>query len=199
MKNFEFKKPGVFICILLTAVLLTCCKSTQRFSGNAELTIFVIDENDSPVKNVEVHLKSGAVSEAALTNQNGLCVFHDITSGEYSVFSSKEGFANSQVQICFVERTEVFCIKVFSSEYIFEQVENLYERSSYEQAIELLEKIDTGKNQMLQNVKSFYISYGFAKLEKKKEAKDELNKIKAEPPFDDSAQKYKIAIQKMLE
>ena len=199
MKKTESKKMGVAICLLFAIIILCSCKTTQRFTGNAELTIFIIDENDSPLKDVEVHLKSGAVSELALTNQNGLCVFHDITSGEYSVLTSKEGFADSLTKICFVKRTEVFCIKVFGAEYIFDQAELLYEKSAFEAAIELLEKVNAGKNQILQNVKSFYLAYGYASSGKNKKARNELDKIKAEPPFDDSAQKYKLAIQKMLE
>lgn len=199
MKNFEAKKFSAVICIFFSLLVFSSCKTTQRFSGNAELTIFVIDENDCPVINTEVNLQSGGVSKLAVTNQSGLCVFYDLTADDYFVFTSKEGFADSLTKICFVERTEVFCIKVFGAEYIFDQAELLYEKSAFEAAIELLEKVNAGKNQILQNVKSFYLAYGYASSGKNKKARKELDKIKAEPPFDDSAQKYKLAIQKMLE
>ena len=198
MYKYELKKK--FVVILVFAVnLLISCKTTQRFSGNTELTVFIIDENDRPVNDFEIVLKSGAVSVPAVTNQNGLCVFHEITSGDYLIIASNPGYTDSQTKISFTERTEIFCIKVFSSEYVFTQAELLYEKELYEAAVKLLQELNVGKNQALQNTKSFYLAYGFALLKKKRDAGIELKKIKAEPPFDDSAQKYKSAIQRMLE
>ena len=199
MHSFQWKKMTVIIFLIFAALLFFSCKTTQRFSGNTELTVFIIDENDRPVNDFEIVLKSGAVSVPAVTNKSGLCVFNEITSGDYFIIVNNAGYANSQTKISFVERTEIFCIKVFSSEYVFTQAELLYEKDLYEAAIKLLQELNVGKNQALQNAKSFYLAYGFASINKTREAGIELKKIKAEPPFDDSAQKYKSAIQRMLE
>ncbi|MBO4638161.1 MAG: carboxypeptidase regulatory-like domain-containing protein [Treponema sp.] len=204
-KDFFIRKFSVLLKTVCFAVLIliittgSSCKTTQKFSGRTELSIFVIDENDKPVNNFEIILKDGAVLEAVTTNQNGFCVFYDIAAGDYLILAQNPGYTDSRTKISFSERNEVFCIKVLSSEYVFDQTELLYEQELYETAIELLKELNIGKNQVLQNVKSFYLAYGFAALKKKREVHSELRKIKAEPPFDDSAQKYKQAIQQMLE
>ena len=188
----------IWILIVFTCFLLSC-KTTSRFSGTTQLTVFVIDENDSPVNNFDILLESGAVYEPAVTNQNGLCVFYNMTSAEYTVSSKNPGYIDSKTKLSFTNKNDVFCVKVYSYDYVFNQAEILYQKESYQAAINLLKKLNVGNNKNLQNAKSFYLAYGYASLKQKKETISELKKIKAEPPFDDSAQKYKSAIQRMLE
>ena len=186
------------IVLLVFAINLNACKTTQKFQGKTELTVFIVDENDKPVTDVEVSLKNNMIFEGSGTNQNGFCFFSGIPAGEYEIISKKTGYTDSQVTISFLDRTEVFCIKIMSADYVFDQAEVLFEQEFYEKAVELLKKINTGRNTGLQNAKSFYLAYGLASLQKRWEANQELRKIKAEPPFDDSALKYKTAIQEML-
>lgn len=200
MKNIKniFAAFIMVPCLLLSWLVISC-KTIQRFSGCSPLTVFVVDENDKPVIDFEILLTSGAISMPAVTNQNGLCIFYDMTSADYTVYPKNPGYIDSKTKFSFSNKNDVFCIKVYSYEYVFNQAEVFYERENYEAGIDLLKQLNTGKDQNLQNVKSFYLAYGYAALKQNKETKSELKKIKAEPPFNDSASKYKIAIQKMLE
>ena len=174
-KNGFVKNIFIFVLICL---FFSGCKSTPKFSGNANLCIFVIDENNNPVENFQLDLSGEFKNETGITNVNGLCMFNSINSGKYTVCGYKNGYEIlSDNQIGFSDKGEVFCIQVQSADFVFESILDLYSRNDFQQGIDLLNTIYFDDFNELGAVISFYKAFGFYKLQNYEAAENELKRI----------------------
>ena len=196
---------GFFIVMIFAVVAFAACKSTKGFEGNANLTILIVDENDRAVDDFEISLyqKKKVIPDfesCVSTNKNGLCVFYNIAGGEYVLKGQKNGYSKIAFgQFDFNNRSDLYCYRVYSADFILEQTEQFYKKSEYQKALELLETICSDDNTLLQNTVSFYKAYGYARLNQKEKAGFELQNIMEHenPAFKTS--EYCGAIEQLLE
>ena len=194
MKNKKSQQLKV-IFVLLLIVFSVSCKTTKNFSGNANLTILIVDQNDRALENYELTLSEFSAS----TNSNGLCVFYNIPGTDYTISGQKEGYTKIKLQpLSFTSRDELFCYRVFSYDYVLDQAEQLFRKEQYQKALELLQDVCAQSDPLLQNTISFYSAWAYTKLHQKEKAGLELRKIEEleDPAFE--ASKYCKAIARIL-
>ena len=198
------KKQKLTAIIAITFIsIFSACKTTQKISGPANLTILIVDENDSPVRDFEINLlqnkKNDEKTVSEMTNNSGLCVFYDLLPDEYQLWGNKSGYTQLSAQsLMFNNVSELYCFKVYSAPSVLDQVEHLYENAQHQKALELLDLLCCNKNTPLQNTVLFYKAYGYASLGQKEKAGFQLQKLKESdnPAFETS--RYCEAIEKML-
>ena len=196
---------GFFIVLIFAAVTFAACKSTKGFEGNANLTIMIVDENDRAVDDFEISLyRSKKVvpdfESSVSTNKNGLCVFNNIPAGQYVFQGQKNEYTKiTFAQFDFNTRSDLYCFRVFSADYVLEQSEQLFKKGEHQKALELLEKLCTQEGTLLQSTVSFYKACCYALLNQKEKAGSELPKITEykNPAFE--ASKYCTAIEQIIE
>ena len=167
--------------------------------------VLIVDENDRAVKDFEVLLYRNKkiipdFENHISTNKNGLCIFYNIPGGEYDVSAQKGGYTKiTSEKLNFENRSELYCYRVYSADFILEQTEQFYKKSEYQKALELLETICSDDNTLLQNTVSFYKAYGYARLNQKEKAGFELQNIMEHenPAFKTS--EYCGVIEQLLE
>ncbi len=173
-----FKRLSV-IFILFISFFFLSCKTTGQFTGSANLTILIVDENGCGVGDCSITLSNFNKSENGITGKNGMCVFNNVPSGEFTLSGQKNGYSKLESQAFnFMNKGDVFCFEIFSNDYIFSKVEELYEQDDYKRALELLDEIVCEKKSALYAAVCLYKSYGFISLENKKSALSELKKMK---------------------
>lgn len=169
-----------YILIILVCLFTAGCKTTGYFSGYANLVIMIVDEKGLAIEDFNLELSNFNKEEKGITNKNGICVFHNVPSGEYELSGIKDGYAKLEAaSINFIEKSDVFCFRVESGEAIFQQVEKNFEAEKYESGIKLLEKIVCPKKSELYAAVCFYKAFAFAMLNDTKACKREIKKIKA--------------------
>ena len=196
---------GFFIVMIFAVVAFAACKSTKGFEGNANLTILIVDENDRAVDDFEISLCQNKkvipdFESCVSTNKNGLCVFYNIAGGEYVLQGQKNGYSKIAFgQFDFNNRSDLYCYRVYSADFILDQTEQLYKKGEYQKALELLEKLCTQEGTLLQNTVAFYKAYGYACLDQKEKAGLELQNITEQqnPAFNTT--KYCGAIEQIIE
>ena len=197
-------KKRSFIILIMAAFAFFSCKTTKDFKGNANLTIMIVDENDRAVEDFEISIYRKKVipylKSFVLTNKNGLCVSYNIPGGEYILKGQKSGYSKITSSLLdFYNRSDLYCYRVYSADFILEQTEQFYKKSEYQKALELLETICSDDNTLLQNTVSFYKAYGYARLNQKEKAGFELQNIMEHenPAFKTS--EYCGVIEQLLE
>lgn len=169
-----------YILIILVCLFTAGCKTTGYFSGYANLVIMIVDEKGLAIEDFNLELSNFNKEEKGITNKNGICVFHNVPSGEYELSGTKDGYAKLEAaSINFIEKSDVFCFRVESGEAIFQQVEKNFEAKKYESGIKLLEKIVCPKKSELYAAVCFYKAFAFAMLNDTKACKREIKRIKA--------------------
>lgn len=162
-------------------ILAFCsCRTTGQFSGTANFTIMIIDENGLGIKDYSVTLRNQNSAQNGITNANGICVFNNVLAGDYRLEGNKHGYTkvNSQY-FYFHDKADIFCFEAICSDKVFDRVEELYELELYEKALELLDSISSEKKSSLNAAVCLYKAYGYNCLENKKQAAQELKKMKA--------------------
>lgn len=173
------KKISVLF-VLIVSVFLFSCKTTGRFSGTANLTILIVDENGSAINDFDLLLTDSGQYKKGITNKNGFCVFQNISSGAYELTGSKNNYRRlDKVKINFTDRSEVFCFTVESGNEIFLLVERQFELNNYKKGLELLDELECQKKSDVYAAVCFYKAYGFAETGNQKQLKKEIAKIKA--------------------
>ena len=191
----NYKKLKV-ILIISASLFLAACKTTGEVTGDANLTILVVDENGSGVGNCSVILSNFNKSENGITNENGMCVFSNVPSGEFRLTGQKNGYSKLESEpFNFINKGDIFCFEIFSSGQILTKVEQLYEQRDYKNASELLDQVVCDKKSSLYAAICLYKSYGFFLQENKKQTLSELKKMKkADKAFEEI---YEKIIQKI--
>lgn len=174
----KFKKMIFLLLLLLVPLCFFACKTTGQFNGSSTLTILLVDENGSCVKDCSVILSNFNKSECGITNSSGMCVFNNVPAGEYKLAGQKIGYAKLDSRAFdFNSKSDVFCFEILSSSYIFDKAEVLYEQQNYQKALELLDQIVCDKKSSLYAAICFYKAYGYARQENKKSTLSELKKM----------------------
>ena len=167
------------IMMMILGILFFGCRTTGQFTGTAELTVLIVDENGLGVENCDIILSNFNKSVHGVTNKNGLCVFNNIPAGEYNLAGQKNGYTKLKpAKFDFNIKGDIFCFEILSSNYVLEETEKLYEQSLYKMALELLDEIVCEKKTSLYAAICLYKAYGFVLQENKKVALSELKKMK---------------------
>ncbi len=175
------------MCRLLYATLFTilccffvACASKPRFQGNGDLCGLVIDENNQPVKDFIVYCKSAEklqVIKPVMTNESGLFVFYDLSSGRYFLTGEKTNYLKLNKTIYeFNDRSKIFCIqtKTFKGT-IKESVELLHLGQKNEAAL-LLDSLCVQKNSPEELIICSYKFFTIESYEERKKLALALNK-----------------------
>ena len=180
--NKKEKIVRVFLFTFYFFVLINAvgCKTAGRFSGTAALTVIVVDENGRAADKCKLVLSNFNRSKNGITNSSGVCVFNDIPSGEYKISIQKNGFAASEdSEILFTDVNDIFCFRIYSAEYLFDMVCQLYDFENYEDGLKLLDSVCYEKNSLLESAICFYKAYGYALCGEEKKARQELKSMKS--------------------
>ena len=174
------------------------CKTTGYFSGTADLTIMIVDENGEGINDFDIVLSNFNNSEKGITNRNGICIFKNIPSGQYELTGKKAGYTRlDSTQINFIDKCDVFCIRVYSGNEILSTVEGLFDSQNYEYGIELLDQLVCEKSSSLYSAICFYKAYSYAVMENKRNMRKEIRKMKSSDaiPF----AQYSLAVEQLFE
>ena len=195
---FGNKRRTLFLIILFSSVsFFSGCKTTGQFSGTACLTVMIVDEKGVAVKDCRLALSNFNKTENGITNSNGICVFSDIPSGEYKISARKNGYTSLESQIInFMDRRNVFCFCIWTGEYVFGQIKNLFEAEDYIRGIELADSIVCEKKSLLNAAISFYKAFGYACLNDEKKTKQEIKKMTVASK--EMPEKYSTALENKL-
>lgn len=175
MKNNKAK----MILLLLTGICFYACKTTGQFSGTANLTILIVDENGCGIRDCALTLSNFNKDEHGITNEKGLCIFNNAPSGEYKLTGQKNGYTKLKSDTFnYINRGDVFCFKLYSSSFAFDKIEDFYEEHDSQKALELLDEIACDKKSSLYAAICFYRAYGYYLQQNQKSALGELNKMK---------------------
>ena len=172
-------KKNKMILILLAGLCFFGCKTTGQFTDTASLTILIVDENGCGVRDCAVTLSNFNKTEHGITNQNGMCVFNNVPSGEYRLSGRKNGYSKLESEsFMYVSKGDIFCFELYSSNFILNEVEALYDQYDYKTALTLLNEIACDKKSSLYAAVCLYKAYGYFQQKNQKSALNELNKMK---------------------
>ena len=173
----------------------------------ANLTILILDQNDQMVCDYELEIqavkngkKAGKESRFfSSTDKRGFAFFDDLPAATYTISGQKEAYTKlSPLPLQNYDVTELLCYRVYSADYVLDQVESLYKKQNYEKALELLEQVCCQDSLSLQAVLSYYKSYALAKMNQKEKAELELAKMLEFKSSAFESLKYYDAIQGLL-
>ena len=194
----------IILLLAVIAALFSSCKSTKAFQGNANLSFLILDQNDRPVEDYELTLFYQRkvledFEESASSQTNGICLFYNIPSSLYTLSGKKNGYTKIMPQdFNFTRPDELFCYRVFSYDYVFDQTNQYFNTGQYQKALNLLENLCVEQDPYLQNTLSFYTAYAYAKLGQKEKADLQLqNIVESEDPAFQTL-KYRQVIEGML-
>ena len=160
----------VMYALFLMPYFFSACSTLPKFSGEADLCGLIVDENNSPVKDFIVFCRNDMETyRTALTDENGMFVVHDVTSGVYKISGRRKNFRKlDETEFLFTDRNRIFCCQIESIEGTFKSVEKLMLRGERKNAEELLDKICYDKKTPQEAV---ILVYKFFLTEKQKEKK----------------------------
>ncbi len=191
-------KKIVLVAAVFFTGIFTACRTTGYFSGTAPLVIMIVDENGEGITDFKVVLSNFNKAENGITNTSGVCVFENIPAGQYEISGRKKGYAIlSALQIHFTDKSEIFCLRAYSSTFVFEQTACFFENGNYQEGINFLDTLVCDKKSSLNATVCFYKAYAYAQLGESKKLKNEIKKMKnASAGF---AEKYSLAVEKLME
>ena len=192
------KTLNCFFVLIILCTIFCDCKTTGYFSGTADLTIMIVDENGTGINDFNIVLSNFNNSEKGITNRNGICIFKNIPSGQYELSGKKTGYTKlDSTQINFIDKCDVFRIRVYSGNEILSTVENLFEMQNYEYGLELLDQLVCEKTSSLYSADCFYKAYSYAVMEKKGNMRKEIRRMKTSDviPFT----QYSLAVEQLFE
>jgi len=193
-KNYFFLLAEIFFITI--NFFFASCKSSGYFPGNAPLTVMIVDEQGQGVRDFQLVLSNFNNSQKGITNENGLCSFDGIPAGEYELSGQKVGYSLFKAQkFIFSNKCDVFCFRVMSGNYVFTQVQKLYQAESYEEGILLLDKLFCEKKSLLKAAVYFFKAYAYAATGNKKEVNNELKKLASTSK--EFEEKYSVAVKKL--
>lgn len=193
MKNNKQRR----FLILLAAICFYSCKTTGRFTGSSNLTILIVDEKGCGVRDCALTLSNFNKEEHGVTNENGLCIFNNVPSGEYKLAGSKKGYKKMKTEnFNYISKGEVFCFELYSCSFVFDEVEKLYEQCNFQKTLELLDEIVCDKKSSLYAAICFYKAYGYYLQKNQKSALTELNRMKkADKTFEEIYKEFITRIE----
>lgn len=153
----------VFFCLFLASFLFLSCASKPKFSGQADLCGLVVDENNNPVTGVVIYCtKDGLLNKSAITNDSGVFVIQNVSSGNLYLSGQKENYTRlEKTEYLFHKRTEIICFQITSFKGAIKKTEDLLLRNERQLAFDLLESIECEKfseEEALINAYKFFIS-----------------------------------------
>ena len=202
--NSLIKKYKLIFAVVCAVMIFSSCRTMSHQNQNANISFLILDENDLPVKdyqlNITIRKKLGDdFIQTTFSNANGLGVFNNINCQEALISGQKSGYTKiPQEPLTVNSRGELLCYRVFSADYLLDQAEQLYQNKQYQNALALLESLDSQSDFVLQNIVCFYSACNYIKLNQKEKAGLELQKMREleNPAFETSS--YCEAIEKML-
>ena len=162
---------------LLLELLFISCRTLPQFKGKGDLCGLVVDENNEPVKDFLIYCKNEfELTTTALTNETGMFVIHDASSGLYKISGQKKDYVKlDSTPFLYTDRDRIFCCQVTSVDGAFANVEELMLRGEKKNAEELLDKLYCDKKTLQQAVIQ---TYRFFLTDKKRERKKYLTEIR---------------------
>ena len=190
------KKNYQSLLFIFLLFFIASCKTTGQFTGTAPLTVMIVDENGTAVRDYKVILSNFNNSENGITNAGGMCTFKNIPAGEYELSGEKNGWSGFEGQkINFTNQCDVFCFQVLSGNYIFEQTLSLFDSSNYKEGFALLDKLVCEKKSAVFAAVCFYKAWGYSSLDNQKTVNRELRKMKSASK--EFTEKYSVAVEKL--
>ena len=159
--------------IVIFAILFSGCASKPRFKGHGDLCGLVIDENNKPIKDFVVYCQPvdtvPQIVKPVITNESGLFVFYDVSSGKYLLSGEKNNYLRiSKTSYNFDDRTKIFCMQTKSLKAALETVEEKLRLNQKDDAEELLKNICCESKSPEENLINAYLFFTTDKNWKRK-------------------------------
>ena len=166
MLNMLTKRLGFLFLIL---IVITGCASKPRLSGKGKLCGIVVDENNVPVSSYVISCRrEKGIWKHGITNDEGLFFFEDMPFGNYTFKGSKECYLNFYDEgYVFNNLGKVYCFQLSSIDKALDLIEEKIICEDYDQALEMLNNINTGNEKEAQKVVIFYEDFINKKMEEK--------------------------------
>lgn len=134
------RKSSVLCFACVIALSFLSCATNSGFTEKADLCGIIVDENNEPVAGYVMNCSG--TKNVGVTNENGIFVISNVTSGKCFLSGHKNGYAKlKDIPFDFEAQGELFCCKVNSLDGAIEFVEKQIECKNYEVALELLDGI----------------------------------------------------------
>ena len=93
--------PGSFKYLLsslvcLSVLIVSCQDEIPVEPVHSDLTVKVVDEDSNPVNTAEVRL---GVTYREFTNSEGICIFKDLSEGQYKMYVKAHDFVDSEKEV----------------------------------------------------------------------------------------------------
>ncbi|MBR1638350.1 MAG: carboxypeptidase regulatory-like domain-containing protein [Treponema sp.] len=175
IRNLLFKFYIIYLILLFQG-----CASSPKFLGKGNLCGLVIDENNRPVKDAVITCWKGAVCiQSAMTNENGIFTFYDISSGFYELSGEKMDYELlDRIKYRFSDSGNIFCCQMSSVNHVLESAEKKLLCGNIKEMIEILDSVLVSKGSYTESAVLFYKACGKYALGEKNAAKRLLLKIK---------------------
>lgn len=167
------KKEYMFlITVEFFLMLFPGCASKPKLSGKGKLCGIVIDENNYPVSDFIISCRRDrGIWRTTITNEEGMFFYEDLNYGFYSFKGSKECFLKFfEQRYVFNNPTKVFCFQISSIDKVLDNVEEMIIYEDYENALNLLDRIECKSNLEAEKVVSFYREFISNKKEQENES-----------------------------
>ena len=143
---------GKIVKVILFLILISCCiscASTKKVKKvTSDLCGYIVDENNRPIKDYAVQVRSNVVkqSEVLVTNENGIFYLPSFHAGTFYVNGWKEGYSKISNQKYELRKDKkVFCWQIKSVEAVLVDVENLIKVNQFEKALSLLNQLEISR------------------------------------------------------
>ncbi len=185
-----------FVIELVCIMLFISCASKPRFEGNGDLCGLIIDENNKPVKDFIVTCRAKGLNaqliKPVITNESGLFVFYDLSSGSYSISGEKKNYMKIyESDYNFNDRTKILCLQTKSFKGAIKNAEELIRLEEKKEAENILNSIECNRKSDEALIIQFYKFFTSDSDKEKKSIAKKLQKASAKNQecFKDYAQK----------
>lgn len=167
------------IAVLSSLIIMAGCSSVPRFSGKGDLCGIIVDENNNPVSDYLVTCKkSVGLKKSVFTNESGIFVFPDMSSGVYFISGSKTNFLDlKETEYVFSDRSKLFCCQVMDLDKVLDVVIQNIKTHEYENGLQLLEAVSCKRNTYEELVINRYREFILGKINEMSEVNNEKDSV----------------------
>lgn len=179
------KKFSLWIALFgLGIISLTSCASTKNIYSESriDLKIAIVNENNEPVGDYLLWIsdkKDGMKAGEKYSNTEGFCFFDKAGKGKIFLNGYKSDYSMvKNYEINLEKNTNIYFFKVYSKDYVLNEVSTLYKKKRFEEGLNTLSSLYTEKETYSHSCKLIHEIYGLWKSDLQKEALAKLKDLK---------------------
>ncbi|MCR4899541.1 MAG: hypothetical protein K5907_01865 [Treponema sp.] len=151
-------------CVLSVFIILviTGCSTVKQIkkTGNSNLVVLVIDQNNQAVKDFLLVLKNDKNYGTALTNSQGVGRFTGIEKGDYFLSGKKHGYTVlTESPVSIIPSGEVLCFQILNAQTVFDKTLSLFLEQKFNDGLYLLNDLCAAPDSVLLETLCLYKAY----------------------------------------